>query len=144
MPALNKPNSISPIEGLNLVNNETYTAFKKMLESVMVIVKRIKDPRYGVKPEMTILQFVNRYNIECAKNTLESIDAQNPENSLCLQHIQHLYEIIEQTQLMKLMEYIKLERPNVNRNDLRIQNLIEECPHQVNATYHLKLTDDHK
>lgn len=56
----------------------------------------------------------------------------------------HLYEIIERTQLMKLMEYIMLEREDVDRNDRRIQDKIEECPHQVNATYHLRLSEEQK
>lgn len=59
------------------MNNETYTAFKKMLEAVMTIVRKIKDPRYGVSKDMPILNFVERYNIDCAKNSLIEIEVRN-------------------------------------------------------------------
>lgn len=57
-PALRQLNKKSPIEGLNLENNETYSSFKKMLECIMTVVRNIQDPSYGVKPQMQILVFI--------------------------------------------------------------------------------------
>lgn len=40
-PALDNENKESPIDGLNLKNNQIYMAFKKMLEAIMAIVSKI-------------------------------------------------------------------------------------------------------
>jgi hypothetical protein len=94
-PALNQLNKKSPIEGLDLKNHETYSSFKKMLESVMTVVRNIQDPNYGVKPQMLLLVFIRRFNIhsEC----MEILSRTSAADNLCLCHVQHLYEIIELT-----------------------------------------------
>lgn len=113
-----------------------------MLEAVMTIVNNIKG--FGVKPEMSILEFVTRFKIDSDKNSIVSKIYDNTGYHICLCHVLHLYEIIERTQLKKLMQFIELERPDVDRNNRRIQEQIEECPHQVNAVYFLRLSPDQK
>lgn len=94
---------------MNLENHETYGAFKRMLESVMTVVSNIQDARYGVKPEMPLVEFINRFNLDTGSRNL--IVRSSRSNQLCLSHILHLYEILELTQIDFLLEYLTLERP---------------------------------
>jgi len=93
------PNDENPILDLNLKNSETYIIFKRMLEDVMSIVITVQG--VGVNPKMPILDFVKRFKIECdkLKISLEKVGARGPgkESILCIEHIQHLYEILERT-----------------------------------------------
>jgi len=70
-----------------------------MLESVMSISLKIK----GLKPSMSITDFMNRYNIES-----DDLDLSQIQVTMCLSHVAHLYEIVERTQILKLLEYLRL------------------------------------
>lgn len=78
-------------------------AFKKMLEAIMSVVSKIQDKRYGVKPTTAIKEFVNKYNID---NSIIQFDGIQEQLLLC--HVQHLYEIVERTQIKSLLDYLKL------------------------------------
>lgn len=66
----------------------------------------------GIQANQTIEETVAKFKINTQQISFSQINQGGPDSVMLLSHVQHLYEILERSQIQSLLNYLTLERPD--------------------------------